>query len=155
MDYIDSLVPDLEDVIAEQQSIDAGWTSDHSVGACSLEVNSVSVDTVNSETEAVESGAFNLPATSGWDDSTFDRALLEPHISNSHAALPKFCWEESIFGDIFGNDSTGIPNMLNVTLQPPGFDSASSASGVAVPNVGTLKRKSDDSHYVAAVKVII
>lgn len=147
MDFFDHIVPDLEDVIRPSSSA----TSNSGVSNSAVRVSAVD----DLETESF--GAVQLFDASDdipVDNSSYDRALIEAHLSNTQAALPKLRWEEGFLGDIFGDNPTGVPNIVNVSLQPPDSAEATSSTDVAVPSVETLKRKADGAHFSSAIKVI-
>ena len=86
-------------------------------------------------------------------DATFDRMLVDAHLTNVQAALPKCCWEEGVSGDIFGSNSSLLPNMLNVVLPQPD-DVRAAEPSATLASARILKRKFDSSFYTSSVKVI-
>ena len=156
MEFDEHIVPDLEDVIAETNGASLSMSIVSGVvGSSNSNVaTGVTADTVDTDAsfEVIRSAVVSDHLY--VDPSVSDRALLEAHVSNSKAALPKFCWEEGVLGEVFGSDNTHIPNILNLSVQPPDLEPATSSATVALPLAGTLKRKSDDSFYTSAVKVI-
>ena len=86
-------------------------------------------------------------------NATFDRMLVDAHLTNVQAALPKFCWEEGVSGDIFGSNSSSLPNMLNVVLPQPD-DVRAAEPSATLASARILKRKFDSSFYASSVKVI-
>lgn len=82
MDFFDHIVPDLEDVIRPSSSA----TSNSGVSNSAVRVSAVD----DLETESF--GAVQLFDASDdipVDNSSYDRALIEAHLSNTQAALPK------------------------------------------------------------------
>ena len=144
------IAPDLEDFIETSAvpsvtpnvPISAGWSVVPSAvesGETDLEENDVSSG-VTTDLQYV-------------DNSTFDRMLIDAHLTNVHSALPKFCWEEGVLGDIFSSSSSFLPSMLNVVLPQPDDSNAAEPSTTSI-GAGILKRKFDGSFYASSVKVI-
>ena len=149
-DFQDVIAPDLEDFIetiavpsvTPSVPITDGWSVVPSA------VDSGVTDRVDHEVCAGVTTDMQYV-----DNSTFDRMLIDAHLTNVHSALPKFCWEEGVLGDIFSGSSSSLPSMLNVVLPQPD-DSNVTVPSTAAVGTGILKRKFDGSFYASSVKVI-
>ena len=136
MEFFDYTVPDVEDVISGM-SRRAPPTPDDSLPVAS---NSALQDS----SDSVDSAEFVNPSSSHEhshviDNADYDMILLEAQFSNSQAALPRLCWEEGIFNDIFGNTPSNIPNLLNILLQQPDLEPVIPRADVSLPSAGSGK----------------
>ena len=143
-----------EGFISEKSACAPSCPSASAIGISSLDGHGTTVESI--QTDVLDNVvSFSAGSScSGLDPSAYDRTWMESHLSNSQAALPKFCWEEGILGDIFGSEGMSLPNILSAPLHQPDVEPVTSVADMATSTVGTLKRKSDDSHYTAAVKVV-
>ena len=150
MEFFDSMVPDFEGFDSEKAACAPSCPSASAIGGSSLDGHGTTVEPISTDVlDNVVSFSVGS-SSSGVDPSVYDRTWMESHFSNSQAALPKFCREEGILGEIFGSEGMSLPNILSAPLHQPDVEPVT----MATSSVGTLKRKSDDSHYTAAVKVI-
>ena len=149
-DFQDVIVPDLEDFI-ETLAVPSVTPSVPITDGWSVVPSAVDSGETDRDDYDVCSGVTT--DLQYVDNSTFDRMLIEAHLTNVHSALPKFCWEEGVLGDIFSGSSSSLPSMLNVVLPQPDDSNAAEPSTASIVT-GILKRKFDGSFYASSVKVI-
>ncbi len=96
MDDFDFIVPDLEDAISRDPTCAPACSPASAIGVGSLDGHGTTVESIHTD---VSDSVFHPSvgkSSSGVDSCVYDRALMESHLSNSHAALPKFCWGEGM-----------------------------------------------------------